>query len=64
MLCSLANVGEKDLAQVQSLEKKLGTTLLVYGCHEAKPAEPTSAQLEEIKKLEEKMGVVLVAVES
>ena len=35
--------------------------LLVHGCHEA---EPTNAQLDEIRKLEEKLGVVLVAVRS
>lgn len=65
MMCSLAtNVGGGRLEEIQALEKQLGTTLLAYGCHELQPAKPSDEQLAEIKKLEEKLGVVLVAVES
>lgn len=64
-MCSLAtNVGTTQLDAIRALEKQLGTTLLAYGCHEVQPAKPTDQQLAEIKKLEEKLGVVLVAVES
>jgi hypothetical protein len=65
MMCSLAtNLGAAQLDEIRALEKQLGTTVLAYGCHELRPAKASDQQLAEIKKLEEKLGVALVAVES
>jgi hypothetical protein len=63
MLCSLATkLGEKDLKSIQALEKELGKTLLAFSCHPVNPAEISKEQLATIQKVENQLGVSLVAV--
>ena len=63
MLCSLSTkLGDKDLAEIGTLEKELGVTMLAFNCHPVDPAEIDDRQLTSIKELEEKLGVSLVAV--
>jgi len=63
MLCSLSTkLGDKDLAEIGTLEKELGVTMLAFNCHPVDPAEIDDRQLTSIKELEERLGVSLVAV--
>jgi hypothetical protein len=62
MLCSLSKVESLDLDAIQGLEKDLGKTLLAFSCHDLKPAEIKDEELSKINELENKLGVVLVAV--
>ncbi len=62
MLCSFAAIEDDKLKPLQELENDLGRTLLAFSCHEAKPAELTPDQLEKIKKLEQRLGLVVVAI--
>ncbi len=65
MLCSLANtVGDREIAEIRGLESRLATTLLAYSCQEARPAAMSPEQLAQIKDLEDKLGVALVAIEA
>ena len=64
MLCSLSNLNEQDLEQIQALESELGRPLLAFSCHEAKPAILDDAALKKIQEMEKKIGFALVAVES
>jgi hypothetical protein len=64
MLCSLATrVGEKELAEIRTLEQNLGMTLLAFSCHDTEAAPATEEQIGRIRALEDKLGVALVAVE-
>ncbi len=62
MICSYAPMDEKKLDSLKHLEKELGQTLLAYSCHDMKPAELTPEQVERLKKVEEELGVVIVAL--
>jgi len=63
MLCSLATkLGDDQLAQIGTLEKELGVTLLAFSCHPLDPAAIDDGQLARVKALEEKLGISLVAV--
>jgi len=64
MLCSLATrVGERELAEIRTLEQGLGMTLLAFSCHDAEPAPATEEQIGQIRALEDRLGVALVAIE-
>jgi len=62
MICSYAPMDEKKLDSLQRLEEEMGQTLLAYSCHNMKPAELTPEQVERLKKVEEELGVVIVAL--
>ena len=64
MLCSLSNLKEQDLSQIQSLETDLGQTLLAFSCHDASPAALDAEKLEKIQALEKHLGISLVAVDA
>jgi hypothetical protein len=64
MICSLSTkLDEKALGEIQSLEEKLGKTLLAFSCHELKPHKVSDDELSKIQSLENKLGISLVAVE-
>lgn len=62
MICSYVKVNEKDIKTLQEVEKEVGQTLLAIDCHDFKPAQLTSEQLERVQALEKELGVVVVAV--
>jgi hypothetical protein len=62
MLCSLSNLGEKELQEIRRLEQELGKTLLSFSCHPVEPATLEDRELSRIKRLEQRLGVALVAV--
>ena len=63
MLCSYSKTENIDLESIQGLEKDLGKTLLAFSCQDVKPAELKDEDLAKINDLENKMRIVLVAVE-
>ena len=62
MLCSLSDLDDSKLGEIQSLERELGTTLLSFSCHDINTDEIQENALEKIKTLEQKLRVSLVAV--
>ncbi len=50
------------MESIQALEKELGKMLLSFTCHSIEPAEIKDEELSKISELENKLGVVLVAV--
>jgi hypothetical protein len=62
MLCSLSQLKENDLAQIQTLEKEIGQPILAFSCHETSPASLDADRLEKVQALEKQLGVALVAV--
>jgi len=63
MLCSFSTLDNANLETIQALEKELGQTLLSFSCHDIAPAVIDDAALLKISELEQKLGVVLVAVQ-
>ncbi len=62
MLCTLAHLEKDKLADVQSLEKKLGKTLIAFSCKDISIAPLKEDELSEIKQVEKKLNVSLIAV--
>ncbi len=62
MLCSFSTLDDNSLKSIQALEKDLGKMLLSFTCHEIEPAVIKDEELSKISELENKLGVVLVAV--
>ncbi len=64
MVYTLANVDEGLLSDIKTLENELGTPVLAMEAVKVQPARLDREKLDRIQKLEDKLGVVLVAVES
>ena len=62
MLCSLSQLDISRLDEVKAAEKKTGKMLLAYSCYETGPEELSAGELTELRELEKKLGVLLVAV--
>lgn len=62
MLCSLASLDRSKIEAVEALEKKIGKTLLAYSCKEFGIASVKDDELKEIRDLEARLGLSLVAV--
>ena len=62
MLCTLAKLEKEKLAEVQSLEKNIGKTLIAFACKDISIDPLKDNELSEIKKVEQKLNVSLVAV--
>lgn len=62
MLCSFSTLDSANLEAIQALEKELGNTILSFSCHDIEPAVIDDKALSKISELEQKLGVVLVAV--
>ncbi len=62
MMCSLSQLDGTRLDEVKAAEKKMGKTLLAYSCYETRPVELSAGELEEIRQLEKRLGIFLVAV--
>jgi hypothetical protein len=62
MLCSYSQLDNSRLEAVQALEKDLGKVLLSFSCQDIDPAVIDDEALSKINELEQKLGIVLVAV--
>jgi hypothetical protein len=62
MLSSLSKLTPEQLAEIRSLERKLGKTLLSFSSYDVVSDEMSEADLATLKALEEKLGTMLVAV--
>ncbi len=62
MLCSLSNLTEKDLQEINTLEKDIHSPLLAFSCNDSPIAELSADKLKKVQALEKKLGISLVAV--
>ncbi len=62
MLCSLAHLDKEKVAAIQSLEKKLGKTIIAFSCKDIGVSPLREDELAQIRHTEEELGVALVAV--
>jgi hypothetical protein len=62
MLCTLSKLDKEKIGSIESVEKKIGKTLLAFSCKDASPEALTEGELTLIKETEKKLGVALVAV--
>jgi hypothetical protein len=62
MMCSFAALDGEKLDAVQGLEKKLGKVLLAFSCKDVNAETLSEEELAELKRVEEKLGLALVAV--
>ncbi len=62
MLCSLSTLKAEELAKINQLENDLQTPLLAFTCRDFQPAAISEDQLAQIRALEARLGVSLVAV--
>ena len=62
MLCSLAKLDDANLKEVRDYEKKTGRVLLAYTCKDIGIDRMSDEELSELRKLEDKLCVQLVAV--
>jgi hypothetical protein len=62
MLCTFANLDKEKLEAVQSLEKKIGKTLIAFACKEMSATSLEDNELAQIKEVEDKLGLSIVAI--
>ncbi len=62
MLCTVANLDKRQLETVQSLEKKLGKTVIAFSCKDIQATQLKDDELAQIKEAEKQLGLALVAV--
>lgn len=62
MLCTFASLDGAKLEAVQSLEKKLGKTILAFSCKDISIVSLQEDEISQIKEAEKKLGLALVAV--
>ncbi len=62
MICSLSNLTEKDLRQINQLEEEIKTPLLAFSCHDVQAAILSDDALAKVEDLERKLGLSLLAV--
>ena len=63
MLYACTDMENEQLGALQALEQEIGKTLIALTPIESDPAAVADPELDKIKALEERLGVVLVAVE-
>ncbi len=62
MLCTVAQLEKNKLADIQALEKKLGKTLIAFSCKNVEIAKLKDDELIQIRLIEQKMHIALLAV--
>ena len=62
MLYSLSNIPADKLAEIQAIEAEIGQPLLAFSEVRAEPARLDREKIDRIQRLEDELGVVLVAV--
>lgn len=64
MICSLSNLSENDLREINQLETEIKAPLLAFSCHDVSSAILTDDALAKVEELEKKLGISLLAVSS
>ncbi len=64
MLWSYSKLDDAKVKKIAELEKKLGVTQLAFSGQEIKNAELSADDLKQIKEIEDKLGLSLVAVKT
>jgi hypothetical protein len=64
MICSLLNLSENDLKEINQLEAEIKAPLLAFSCHDVSSAILTDDALSKVEGLEKKLGINLLAVNS
>ena len=64
MICSLSNLSEKDLKEINQLEGEIKAPLLAFSCHDVSSAILTDDALAKVEALEKKLRISLLAVSS
>ncbi len=62
MFCTVAHLEKDKLADVQTLEKKLGKTLIAFSCKNVEIAKLKDDELTQIRQIEQKLHISLLAV--
>lgn len=62
MVCTLSNLNEEQLREIQDLENELGRSLLAFSCFDLQPAHLDAGSVQRIQRLEKDLGVALMAV--
>ena len=62
MLCSYATLDDSSLSAIAAFEKETGRTILAYTIRDVGIADMNAEQVDELRKLEDKLSVQLVAV--
>lgn len=62
MMCSYATLDGGQLEAIKGLEKKIGKVLLAFSCKDVNADTLTIEELAELRQVEEKLGLALVAV--
>jgi hypothetical protein len=62
MLCSFASLDESSLSEIRSYEKKSGRIVLAYACKDIGIDSMSEEELAELKSLEDRLRLQLVAV--
>lgn len=62
MICNLSKMEQSQLEAVKATEKKLNKTLLAFTCHDLSADTLTDTELQAVKDLESRTGLVVVAV--
>ncbi len=62
MLCTFAQLDGEKLEAVQSLEKKLGKTVVAFSCKDVGITSLKDDEIAQLRDLEKKLGLTLVAV--
>ncbi len=62
MICSITNLKPEDLVRIQDLEKQLQQTLVALTVQSIELSEPTDDVINQIRQVEDELGVVLLAV--
>ncbi len=62
MVCTFANLDKEKVAAIQSLETKLGKTIIAFSCKDLDVSPLKDDEIAQIKETEKKLGLALVAV--
>jgi hypothetical protein len=62
MICSYAALDTGKLDEIQALEKKLGKVLIAFSCRDVNADTLSESEMAQLKEVEEKLGVALLAV--
>ncbi len=64
MICNLSRLDEAKIDAVRAVESKIGKTLLAFSCSDISPADLSAEELNQIREMENKLGLVLIAVKA
>lgn len=62
MLCSLAKLSDENLSAIRDYEKKTGRVILAYTCRDIGIDRMSDEELQDLRRLEDKLRLQLVAV--